>query len=302
MTADVVIIGGGPAGCTAAIYAARAELKTIVVDRGITAGALGMSEMIENYPGLPRVKGAALIETMRRQAESFGASFIQDRVIGVDLQKKSKQVFTNTEILETKAVIIATGSMGRVSVVPGEEELVGRGVSYCATCDGAFYKNKTAAVVGDTGEAREEALFLDRFVKTLYFITRKEKLPGSFPDHVKTITKSTLQRIYGQDNVTAITVKKDHEEEKINVDGVFIYLQGNRPVTDFLQGALPTDSHGCLKVDQNMQTKIPGVFAAGDILCPEVKQGVAAAAEGCKAAMQSIRYLTQKNSLKRDWQ
>ncbi len=301
MPEDLVIIGGGPAGCTAAIYAARAELKTVVVDRGVTAGALGMAERVDNFPGLPQVGGAELVEIMRQQAASFGVRFTQDRVTGVELQGELKQIYTNNNVFETRAVIIATGSMGRVFTVPGEQQLLGKGVSYCATCDGAFFRNKAVAVVGDTDEALEEARFLTRFAQPIYFITRKAEPPGNPPEQAVTITGAVLKRITGEKAVTGIVIKREREEETIEVKGVFIYLHGNRPVTDFLGGVLPTDSFGCLEVDEEMQTTISGVFAAGDILCPEVKQAVVATAEGCRAAMHAIRYLNQKVSLLPDW-
>lgn len=291
MPEDLIIIGGGPAGCAAAIYAARARMQTLVLDKGITAGALGMAEKVDNYPGLPRVGGAELVAAMREQAESFGARFARERVTAVNLHEEIKQVYTDTDFYESRAVLISTGSMGRVSTIPGEEALIGRGVSYCATCDGAFFRGKTVAVVGDSEEALEEARHLARFTAGLYYITRKQELPGAVPEQATAVTGAVLKQITGEASVTGVVVRRGDEEETIPVEGVFIYLHGNRPVTDFLGGVLPTDNFGCLKVDRAMQTAIPGVFAAGDVLCPEIKQAVVAAAEGSRAAMQALRFL-----------
>ncbi len=176
-TYDVVIIGGGPAGATAAIYASRAGLSTLVIDKGLTAGALGITNKIANYPGiLGEISGAELLDIMRQQAQSFGATFVSDKVIGVDLLPEEKSVFANGGTYTGRAVIIATGSMGRGKRVKGEDELLGKGVSYCATCDGAFFREQEVAVVGNSDEAIEEALFLTRFVDRVHFLSPTPEL------------------------------------------------------------------------------------------------------------------------------
>ena len=168
---DVIIIGGGPAGASAAIYTARSNLRTLVIDKGLTAGALGVTNKISNYPGVPGpVSGAELVEIMRRQAESFGAEFRTDKVVGVELAGDVKTVTAGTGSFQSRAIILATGSMGRTSVVPGEEQYLGRGVSYCATCDGAFFRNRPVAVVGNNDEAVEEALFLTKYTEHVQLI------------------------------------------------------------------------------------------------------------------------------------
>ncbi|MFY9446925.1 MAG: FAD-dependent oxidoreductase [Dethiobacteria bacterium] len=293
---DVLIVGGGPAGASAAIYAARAGLETLVVDRGLGTGAARLIRELENYPGVVSTSGEELLETMHRQAKSFGARFAQDRITGVDLDQEIKTAYGNLDLYSGRTLIIATGSMERASTVPGEEELIGRGVSYCATCDGAFFRGKTVAVVGSGTEALEEARHLARLVAKLYFITSKKELPGEIPGEVVAVTGATLQRIYGEGAVQGVEIRRGGSLERIEVQGVFIYLYGNRPVTSFLRGALPTDQRGCLQVDSEMRTAVPGVFAAGDVLCPETKQVVVAAAEGCRAALSAIRYL---NDLKK---
>src|SRR5512144_3154770 len=167
---DVVSIGGGPAGATAAIYTARAELKTLVIDKGLTAGALGLTAKIANYPGVPgEISGANLLKIMREQAQSFGAIFTADKVQAVDLVGEAKMIFANGGTYTARAVIIATGSLGRGQRVRGEDELLGRGVSYCATCDAAFFRSQEVAVTGNSDEAIEEALFLAKFVQQVHF-------------------------------------------------------------------------------------------------------------------------------------
>ena len=299
MPEDVVIIGGGPAGSAAAIYAARAGLKTLVLDKGVTSGALGMAGQVDNYPGVPRVAGVELVRIMREQAQSFGARFKQERVTGVNLEGELKQIYTAGDLFETRTVIIATGSMGRAAALPGEDALTGRGVSYCATCDGAFFRGKAVAVVGDNEEAVEEARFLTRFAAPLYFVTWKKEPPATLPEGITPVTGARVTQINGEKAVTGLVVQQGDREIQLEVKGVFIYLYGNRPVTAFLGGVLPTDAYGCLIVDENMQTAIPGVFAAGDVLCPQVKQAVVAAAEGCRAAMQAIRILSGETASSR---
>lgn len=308
---DVVIIGGGPAGATAAIYTARAGLKTLVIDKGLTAGALGITGKIANYPGiLEEVSGAELLERMRKQAESFGAIFTQDRVQGVDLESESKSIFSNGGTYSARAVIISTGSMGRGHRVPGEDRLLGRGVSYCATCDAAFFRDREVAVVGNCDEAIEEALFLTRFVRRLHFISPTPALKAPAPlvaeieaqSNVTLHLGTSLREVTGDQQVEGIRVApRGQPEEIIPVSGAFIYLQGSRPVTDFLQGQLQTSETGCLVVDQEYQTGIPGVFAVGDVLCSHVKQAVVAAAEGAVAGMAVEKQLHGRKQLTVDW-
>jgi NADPH-dependent 2,4-dienoyl-CoA reductase/sulfur reductase-like enzyme len=174
---DVIIIGGGPVGTSAAIYTARADLRTLVIDKGLTAGALGITSKIINYPGvLGPITGAELVETMRQQATSFGAAFLNDKVVGVDLNADPKLVIAGTGTFQAKAIVLATGSMGRTHTLPGEAEFLGRGVSYCATCDGAFFRDQVVAVVGGNDEALEEALFLTKFAPHVHLIVPSRQL------------------------------------------------------------------------------------------------------------------------------
>ncbi len=307
---DVIIIGGGPAGGSAAIYTARADLKTVVIDKGLTAGALGMASEIANYPGLPEpIAGVELVRRMRDQARSFGATFVDEKVLRVDLKGDPKQVWTGAEGYQGRAVIIATGAMGRTRRFPGEERLLGRGVSYCATCDGAFFRDKEVAVAGNNDEAIEEALTLTRFASRVHVLNptsdlrAPEELVEELRAHDKvTIHASTrIREIVGENRVDAVHVVKQGEEETIEVDGVFVYLQGNLPITDFLDDQVPTNEEGCLTVGESFQTSVDGVFAVGDVLCTHVKQAVIAAAEGVEAAIAVDRYLHGREKLRPDW-
>ncbi len=308
---DVVIIGGGPAGATAAIYTARAGLKTLVLDRGLTTGALGITSKIANYPGVPgEIGGAELLARMREQALSFGAQFISDKVIGVDLHADPKTVFGNNGSYAARAVIIATGSMGRGTRVKGEEELLGHGVSYCATCDGAFFRNQEVLVAGNSDEAIEEALFLTQFASRVHFLspTPELKAPQHLVDELLANPKVTfypgasLREIIGNGRVEAARfAQRGQAEQVLPVSGAFIYLQGGKPITDFLQGQLELSDTGCLVVDREFQTAIPGVFAVGDVLCNHVKQAVIAAAEGATAGIAVEKVLRGRKQLVADW-
>lgn len=308
---DLVIIGGGPAGATAALYAARADLRVLVVDKGATSGALGMTAKIANYPGIPGViSGAELVARMRAQAESFGAKFVTDRVQGVDLEADPKSVWGNQGTYLARAVIIATGSMGRGQRVPGEDRLLGRGVSYCATCDAAFFRDQEVAVAGNSDEAIEEALFLTRFASRVHLLVSTPEFKAT-PEMVAEAIGhpkleihfgTALREVLGDDHVEGVRIAPRGEAPQVlPVTGAFIYLQGGKPVTDFLQGQLPTSDAGCLLVDAEYRTAIPGVHAVGDVLCRHVKQAVVAAAEGAVAAMAIEKQLHHRRQLAVDW-
>lgn len=308
---DVVIIGGGPAGATAAVYTARAELKTIVLDKGLTAGALGLTAKIANYPGiLGEISGAELLQRMRDQAESFGATFVSDKVQAVDLASDPKMIFGNNGTYTARAVIIATGSMGRGQRVKGEDELLGRGVSYCATCDAAFFRDQDVAVAGNSDEAVEEALFLTRFVRHVHLLspTPELKAPPAMVAEIVGHPKVTvyagaaLREILGREHVEGVRFAvRGQGEQTLPVTGAFVYLQGARPITDFLQDQLPVNETGCLVVDNEFRTALDGVYAIGDVLCNHVKQAVVAAAEGAVAAMAIDKQLHGRKQLAVDW-
>lgn len=308
---DLVIIGGGPGGATAAMYGARANLRTLVLDKGVTAGALGMTGRIENYPGLPAMAGPELVATLRQQAADFGAEFAQGQVIGVSLEQHPKLVFTGDgQVYEAKAIILASGAMGRTSSVPGEAELTGRGVSYCATCDAAFYRGQTVAVIGATDQAVEEALFVAQFADQVHLISPQpafratDSLLSQVDQNGKIVQHKgySLRRVMGEDSVTGIVLRSRDGELTLPVTGVFLYLHGNKPVTDFLGDMLATDDAGYVIVDPyTMATAIPGVYAVGDLIRGEVRQAVIAAAQGSIAAVQAEKFVRGRKQARHDW-
>jgi len=309
-TWDVIIIGAGPGGSTAALYAARAALRTLVIHRGPGTGSYALADRIVNYPGVTEeISGQELVARMNAQAASFGARFVQDVVGMTELQGAVKAVSGNLGYYRGRSVIIASGAMGRGEPIPGEEQYVGRGVSYCATCDGAFFKDQEVAVAGNNTEAVEEALFLTRFASRVHLLAQTPALRVS-DDLVQEVLHnekiilhpgSRLQEILGDDGVTGLRIREGGQETVLPVTGVFIYLQGRQPITGFLGDQLVRSEGGCLEVDEMMQTSIPGVFAVGDVLCNHLKQVVVAAADGAIAAKGVERYLSGRKQLRPDW-
>ncbi|GLI52882.1 NAD(P)/FAD-dependent oxidoreductase [Thermodesulfovibrio yellowstonii] len=305
---DVVIVGGGPAGLTAGVYAARANLKTLILDKSKTAGALAYASLIENYPGMERpLTGKELLERIRAQALSFGVEYREEQVVGVDLVSETKEVITMSGSYKGKTVIIATGSMGRKPTIKGEGELLGRGVSYCAVCDAPFFRGKTVAVIGDSEEAVKEAVYLTEFTELCYLVTSSSKLkveeshPVFTNSKIKILTGYTIKEIVGTDFVTGLKISKEGVEQTLEVNGVFVFIQGSQPITDFLGETLKVDERGFIVVDNFMQTSIPGVFAAGDVASPHVRQVVIACAQGAVAALSAEKYIRGRSRIKADW-
>ncbi len=308
MIYDVVIVGGGPAGLSAAQYASRARLKTVVLDKSSTAGALAYTGHIENYPGLPApMSGKELLDVFRKQAIGFGAEYVETQVIGVSLSDEIKEVFTMDKSYKGRSLIIATGSMGRKPTIKGEAEFLGKGVSYCAVCDAAFYKGRTVCVIGNSEEAVKEAGYLTRFAATVYLISPTPKLkveehPALDAANLKVILGATVIGIEGGETVERIRISdQDKKESELPVDGVFVYLHGSKPVVDFLQGAVELTENECVEINRMMETPIPGVFAAGDVICTEIRQVVTAASNGCVAALSAEKYVRHRTRRKSDW-
>jgi len=306
---DLIIIGGGPAGLSAAQYAARAKMKTIVLDKSAAAGALAFASLIENYPGLERpMSGKELLDVFRKQATAFGAEIVEAQVVGVSLDGEKKEVFTMGKTYQGKTVIIATGSMGRKATIKGESEFLGSGVSYCAICDAAFFKGKTVCVLGDSEEAAKEAGLLTKFAETVYLISpsKKLKVPDDYPalsiDNLKVITGQTVTSIEGDELVDKVQLKDGQGNvSTLEVSGVFVYLHGSKPIVDYLYGAVELSEEECLISNKMTETNKPGIFAAGDVTCTEVRQVVIAAAQGCIAALSAEKYVFQKKRRKYDW-
>ena len=307
---DVIIIGGGPAGLSAAQYASRAALNTIVLDKSPTAGALAFTSHIENYPGLSEpLSGKELLNIFRDQAARFGAAYVETQVTGVKLDSEIKEIYSFDKTYKGKTVIIATGAMGRKPSIQGEKEFLGKGLSYCAVCDAAFFKDQTVCVVGDSEEAVKEADILTRLAKTVYIIAPSKTLKVS-SDHpvlalekVRVLTGHRVTSIEGTDVVTKIKIKSidTGEEQEIPLDGVFVYLYGSQPIINFLDSAIPISQEACITNDKMMETPIPGVYAAGDVTCVEVRQVIIAAASGCIAALSAEKYINKRKRRKYDW-
>lgn len=308
---DVVIIGGGPGGASAALYTSRADLKTLVIDKGLTAGALGITTKISNYPGVPGpISGEELVKIMRKQAEEFGAEFMTDKVVGASLDGDVKMVFAGPNTYKTKVIILATGSMGRTSVTKGEEELLGRGVSYCATCDGAFFREQEVAVIGNNDEALEEALFLTKFASKVHVVVPTPDIKASAEliaeveesEKIELSLATRLKEIIGEQQVSGIRIHpRAGDEVVLPVTGAFVYLQGGKPITDYLMEQLKTEKDGCLVVGKNMETAVPGVYAIGDLLCDHIKQAVLASADGVLAAIAADKYINKRKKERIDW-
>lgn len=309
---DVVIIGGGPAGCSCALYTSRANLKTVIIDKNPAVGALAITHKIANYPGIPgEMSGDELLKIMREQAISFGTHYERAQVFGIDASGPEKKVYTPEGTFTGKVLVLATGAMGRTASFEGESEFLGRGVSYCATCDAAFYRDREVAVVGLNQEAVEEAQVLTKFASKVHWLTVKE--PAEDDHHavalmespnVKHWKRTRLLSVSGNDaGVTGIQLKQKGEDEPkmLDLEGVFIYSHGSKPITDFIGGQVELNPQGGVIVDDVMATKTDGVWAIGDIRNTPFKQAVVAAGDGCIAAMSIDRYLNQRKSIKPDW-
>ena len=310
--ADVVIIGGGPAGCTCALYAARANLKTVILDKNPSVGALAITHQIANYPGVSsEMSGESLLALMRDQAIEYGTDYRRAQVFGVDVNGEWKTVYTPEGTFKGRALVLASGAMGRPASFKGEADFLGKGVSYCATCDGAFYKGREVAVVGTNKEAIEECQVLTKFASLVHWITAND--PKEDDLHAKELislsnvrhwSKTKLLQIDGNETgVTGIKVKSraDEDQQILPLEGVFVYMSGSKPITDFLGDQVALREDGGVVVDDLMSTTSEGVWAIGDIRNTPFKQAVVAASDGCIAAMAIDRYLNSRKSIRVDW-
>lgn len=298
---DVIIIGGGPAGLTAGLYCARNRLQTLLFEGEVPGGQAALTETIENYPGFPDgIGGAELMDLFARQAQSFGMEMRLERVIAVRLADHPKVVTTARESYEAGAVIIATGAKSRPLGVPGEEEFRGRGVSYCATCDGAFFRDKKVAVVGGGDAAVEEALFLTRFAREVVIIHRRGELRATrilqeraqANERICFLWNTVVEAVEGDTTMKQLALRRVDTGEQFQepADGLFVFI-GTQPATSFLQGVLPLTPEGYIETNATMSTTVPGVFAAGDVRAKELRQVATAVGEGAQAAMSAQRYL-----------
>ena len=301
---DTLIIGGGPAGYTAALYAARAGLDTAVLERMSAGGQMGLTDIIDNYPGFPEgVDGFTLGMNMQAQAERFGAKSLYGDVTEVDFTDPIfKEVITAYETHYARTVIIATGANPRELGLPNEQALVGKGVHYCAHCDGRFYKGKTVAVVGGGNSAVSDALYLSRVTEKVYLIHRRDTLratkiyhePLMKAENVEFIWNSAVTEILSDGRVTGVRIRnlKDGTEREVVISGLFVSI-GRKPATDFLNGALELDSYGYIVADETTRTSVPGVFAVGDVRTKALRQVVTAVADGATAIHYAEEYLNE---------
>lgn len=299
---NVIIIGSGCAGLTAAIYTARANLNPLVITGNEFGGQIATTTEVENYPGFPTgLQGPELTEGMKQQAERFGTRLEYDEVIEVDLKHKPIVVKTNSATYETRALIVASGASPRKLNIPGEKELTGRGVSYCATCDGFFFKNKEIMVVGGGDSALQEALFLAKFGSKVTIVHRRDQLRAG-PALIERVSKNEkmgflyntiVTGVHGNGSVKTVTLQDTvtGAQREANADGVFIYI-GHIPNTALYAGQLAMDHEGYLIVDSYLHTNVPGVFAAGEVHDNHFRQAIVSAGYGCMAAMEAEKYIS----------
>lgn len=299
---EIIIIGGGPGGYTAALYAARAGLSTLVLEGIAAGGQLGQTHWIDNYPGFPEgIDGFTLAQQMQAGAHRFGAQTRYEQVTAVDLYSNPKKVETGRNIYHAKVVIFATGAKPRPLGLPGESELVGKGVGYCAACDGMFYKGKTVAVVGGGNTAVGDALLLSRVAEKVILIHRRDSLRATKVYHqalldapnVQILWNSQVTALHAEEKLTGITVEdlQTGQKQQIDCQGLFVSI-GRLPNSALVQGQLTLDAGGYIPTDSLTQTQIPGVFAVGDVRTTPLRQVVTAAADGALAVHQAEIYLS----------
>lgn len=299
---DVVIIGGGPAGLSAGLYASRSRMSAIIIEKAKWGGQAGTTEELENYPGsIEMPTGPKLMERMKSQAEAFGTELVKDEVTGFDLSDKVKVVKLGSgNAISTKAIIIATGAQPMLLGVPGEMELRGKGVSYCATCDADFFTELEVVVVGGGDAAVEEAIYLTRFADKVTIIHRREEFRAAKSiiekamsnDKINTIWNTVVEEIYGDGIVEGVKLKnvKTGETADFKTDGVFMFV-GTKPISEFAKGTIEMDQKGYIKADEEMKTSFDGIFAAGDVRIKSLRQVVTAAADGAIAAVNAEKYI-----------
>ena len=300
-TENVIIIGSGPAGLTAALYAARANLNPLVISGNQIGGQIAITNEVENFPGFDSILGPELTDKMKAQAEKFGARFEIDEITEVDFTRGSPfQLKAYGNAYEAKAVIIATGASARRLGIPGEDAFIGRGVSYCATCDGFFFRNKDVLVIGGGDSALQEGIFLTKYANRVRVVHRRDSLRAGdllqaraqSNEKIQFVWDTVLDSIEGNGKVEAVKARnlKTGETATWQTDGVFVFI-GHFPNSQLFRGGLAMDEQGFLIVDKSMQTSVPGVFAAGEIMDPIYKQAISSAGHGCQAAISVERYL-----------
>ncbi len=300
---DLIIVGAGPAGLTAGIYAARSRMEAFIIERFSPGGQIMLSDWVENYPGFPDgVSGVELMDRMRRQAEGMGVEIVQGEAKGLEEYRDRKVLYVDADWYQARTIIIATGTHPKNLGVPGEEKLIGKGVSYCATCDGPFYKGQVVAVVGGGDTAVQEALFLTRFASKVYLIHRRDKLRAApilqerlFQNpKIEVIWDTVVMEIKGETAVDSLRLKnvKTGREWDLKVSGVFIFI-GVRPNSAFVRDVVDLDLYGFIITNENLETNIPGVYAAGDVRRKSLRQVVTACSDGALAVHQAQNHISR---------
>lgn len=300
---DVAIVGAGPAGLSAGLYAARAKLSTVIIEKMYPGGQAAITYRIENYPGFSDgIGGTELTDAMKSHAEKFDAKFLNGCVEKIEKQDVAFRVFMKDEDITAKTVILASGAQPKTIGVKGEQEFTGKGVSYCATCDGAFYFDRTIAVVGGGDTAIEEALFLTRFASKIYVIHRRDKLRATKilqerafqNDKISFVWDSVVNEIRGEDAVKEVIVKnvKTGSLNSIPINGIFVAI-GQSPATNFVKNLVALDEQGYIITNDKMMTDVRGIFAAGDVRQKPLRQVITAAADGAIAAVEAGRFIEE---------
>ena len=299
----VIIIGGGPAGLSAGVYTARARLKSLLIERRMFGGQIVDAEQVDNYPGFPEgISGIELTQLIHQQAKKYGLETIMAEVTGIELQGKQKVVKTTKGDFAAQAVIIASGSERMKLGAPGEEKFTGKGISYCATCDAAFFQDRAVAVVGGGNAAITEALHLNKFASRVTVIHRRNQLRATrilqekaFAEpKIEFLWDTVVEEIEGEDFVKRIKLRqvKTGGQSTLDVAGVFVAI-GFKPNTGYLKGVLPLDATGAVITDDRLETKVPGIFAAGDIRHSSARQIISAAGDGASAAIYAEKFITE---------
>jgi thioredoxin reductase (NADPH) len=300
---DVVIIGGGPAGLTAGLYASRARLNSLLIEKAMAGGWIASAGMVENYPGFPQgIEGLELAERMREQAVISGLEIFMAAVTGLELKGKQKIVKTTEGEIKAKAVIVASGSDRIKLGVPGEEEFTGRGVSYCAICDASFFKDVPVAVIGGGNAAINEALYLSKFASRIIVIHRRDELRATrilqerafAESKIEFLWNTVVESIEGDNKVSRLRLRNVPSGEKstLEISGIFI-ATGLKPNTGYLKGVLPLEANGSIIANEKMETGVPGIFAAGDLRSNSIRQVIAAAGDGATATIYAEKYIAE---------
>ena len=296
---DIIIIGGGPAGMTAALYAGRAELNALMIEKDYQGGQMVTTNEVENYPGIIDITGPDLSNVMYEHAKKFGTEMIFEEVLDIQVDGDIKKVITNKKTYETKVVILSMGAKPRNLGVAREQELGGRGISYCAICDGGFYRNKVVAVVGGGDTALEDALYLSRLAKKVFLIHRRDSFRGNkslqkkiFESNIEIVWDSTVTELYGDNKLTGIQIEnlKDNSKKDLEVDGLFVAV-GSYPMSDLVKDLVELNPQGYIVADEDCATSVDGIFAVGDIRTKHLRQVITAASDGAVSVYEAEKYL-----------